>query len=149
VNYDLQAPISGKIEKCTQNIEECTEDRTQHYTYKKGPQQNSPRGQNTPPTNQRLAHGFKGLSGRANGCHTLKYLILGCEYLLECVRPSLGFLENFPDFSKIILFFRRAKSIYWKALKSFFGLRVFYLDSSCPRFFIEIFWILQDIFFMV
>jgi len=25
--------------------------------------------------------------------------ILDCEYLLECVHPSLGFSENFPDFS--------------------------------------------------
>jgi hypothetical protein len=33
------------------------------------------------------------------GCHTLKYLILGCEYLLQCVYPSLGFFENFLDFS--------------------------------------------------
>jgi hypothetical protein len=32
-------------------------------------------------------------------CHTLKYLILECEYLLECVHPSLGFFENFPDSS--------------------------------------------------
>jgi hypothetical protein len=32
-------------------------------------------------------------------CHTLKYLILGCEYLLKCINPSLGFPKNFPDFS--------------------------------------------------
>jgi hypothetical protein len=32
-------------------------------------------------------------------CHTLKYLILGCEYLLECVRLSIGFSENFQNFS--------------------------------------------------
>jgi hypothetical protein len=25
--------------------------------------------------------------------------LLGCEYLLECVHPSLGFFENFSDFS--------------------------------------------------
>ena len=31
-------------------------------------------------------------------CHTLKYLILGCECLLENVYPSLGFFENFSDF---------------------------------------------------
>jgi hypothetical protein len=28
-------------------------------------------------------------------CHTVKYLILGCEYLLECVYPSLGFSRIF------------------------------------------------------
>ena len=28
-----------------------------------------------------------------------KYLILDCEYLLECVQQSLGFPKNFPDFS--------------------------------------------------
>jgi hypothetical protein len=49
-------------------------------------------------------------------CHTLKYLILGCKYLLECVHPTLEFFENFLE---IILFLRRAKSIYSKALKSF------------------------------
>jgi hypothetical protein len=32
-------------------------------------------------------------------CHTLKYLILGCECLLQCVYPSLGFFENFLEFS--------------------------------------------------
>jgi hypothetical protein len=32
-------------------------------------------------------------------CHTLKYLILGCEYLLECVCLSIGFFENFQNFS--------------------------------------------------
>jgi hypothetical protein len=30
---------------------------------------------------------------------TLKYLILGCECLLQCVYPSLVFFENFLDFS--------------------------------------------------
>jgi hypothetical protein len=32
-------------------------------------------------------------------CHTLKYLILGCEYLSEFVHLSIGFFKNFPDFS--------------------------------------------------
>jgi hypothetical protein len=45
-------------------------------------------------------------------CHTLKYLILGCEYLSEYVHLSIGFFKNFPNFLAIILFFRRAKSIY-------------------------------------
>jgi hypothetical protein len=31
-------------------------------------------------------------------CHTLKYLILECECLLECVHLSIGFFENFLDF---------------------------------------------------
>jgi hypothetical protein len=34
------------------------------------------------------------------GCHTLKYLILGCEYLSEYVHLSIGFSENFKDFSR-------------------------------------------------
>jgi hypothetical protein len=33
--------------------------------------------------------------GRGGLCHTLKYLILGCEYLSECVHLSIGFFENF------------------------------------------------------
>jgi hypothetical protein len=37
-------------------------------------------------------------------CHTLKYLILGCEYLLQCVYLPIGFFENFKDFLVIILF---------------------------------------------
>jgi hypothetical protein len=32
-------------------------------------------------------------------CHTLKYSILGCECILQCVYVSLGFFENFLDFS--------------------------------------------------
>jgi hypothetical protein len=32
-------------------------------------------------------------------CHTLKYLILECEYLLQYVHLSIGFFENFKDFS--------------------------------------------------
>jgi hypothetical protein len=32
-------------------------------------------------------------------CHTLKYLILECEYLLKCVHLSIGFFKNFTDFS--------------------------------------------------
>jgi hypothetical protein len=28
-------------------------------------------------------------------CHTLKYLILGCEYLLQYVHPSMGFFREF------------------------------------------------------
>jgi hypothetical protein len=31
-------------------------------------------------------------------CNTLKYLILGCEYLLECVHLSIGISENFLEF---------------------------------------------------
>jgi hypothetical protein len=38
-------------------------------------------------------------AGYLFACHTLKYLILGYEYLLECVCPSIGFLENFQNFS--------------------------------------------------
>jgi hypothetical protein len=52
-------------------------------------------------------------------CHAIKYLILGCDYLLECVHPSLGFLGIFQIFLAIILIFPIAKSIYLKALKSF------------------------------
>jgi hypothetical protein len=37
-------------------------------------------------------------SHHAHWCHTLKYLILGCEYLLKCVHLSIGFFENFKDF---------------------------------------------------
>jgi hypothetical protein len=32
-------------------------------------------------------------------CHTLKYSILGCEYLLQYVYLSIGFSKNFKDFS--------------------------------------------------
>jgi hypothetical protein len=49
----------------------------------------------------------------------LNLLLLECEYLLECVHLSLGFFKKFQIFLEIILFFCRAKSIYWKALKSF------------------------------
>jgi hypothetical protein len=52
-------------------------------------------------------------------CHTLKYLILVCEYLLECVHPSIGFSGIFQIFLAIILIFSRVKFIYLKALKSF------------------------------
>jgi hypothetical protein len=34
-----------------------------------------------------------------NRCHTLKYLILGCEYFLERVHLSIGFSVNSKDFS--------------------------------------------------
>jgi hypothetical protein len=49
------------------------------------------------------------------------------------------FREIFQMFLEIILFFHRPKSNYWKALKSF---------SWAPSF-LEIFGILQDIFFVV
>jgi hypothetical protein len=42
-------------------------------------------------------------------CHTLKYSILGCECLLQCVYPSLGFLRIFQIFLENILFFCRTK----------------------------------------
>jgi hypothetical protein len=28
-------------------------------------------------------------------CHTLKYSILGCDYLLQCVHLSIGFFREF------------------------------------------------------
>jgi hypothetical protein len=31
-------------------------------------------------------------------CHTLKYLILGCDYLLECFHLAIGFFEFFSEF---------------------------------------------------
>jgi hypothetical protein len=43
--------------------------------------------------------GLISVAGCGSICHTLKYLILECEYLSECVYPSLGFFKNFPDFS--------------------------------------------------
>jgi hypothetical protein len=45
-------------------------------------------------------------------CHTLKYLILGCTYLLECVHPSILFPENFPKF-------------FWQLFLSFVELNLF------------------------
>jgi hypothetical protein len=56
-------------------------------------------------------------------CHTLKYLILGCDYLLQYVHLSIEFSENFKDFSGNYSIYLRARSIYfiiWKALKFFF-----------------------------
>jgi hypothetical protein len=56
-------------------------------------------------------------------CHTLKYSILGCDYLLQCVHLSIGFSENFKDFSGNYSIYPRARTIYfntWKALKFFF-----------------------------
>jgi hypothetical protein len=38
-------------------------------------------------------------------CHILKYLILGCEYLLERVHLSIGFPEKFPNFFKQLFSF--------------------------------------------
>jgi hypothetical protein len=44
--------------------------------------------------------------------HTLKYLILGCESLLQCVHLSIGFSENFKDFSGNYSIYPRARSIF-------------------------------------
>jgi hypothetical protein len=89
-------------------------------------------------------------------CHTLKYLILGCECLLQCVHLSIGFSENFKDFSRNYSIYPRARSIlfYLESSKILFHeVQIFYLDSSCPKItswvFLEIFRILPDIFFMV
>jgi hypothetical protein len=46
-------------------------------------------------------------------CHTLKYLILGCDYLLQCVHLSKGFSENFKDFSGNYSIYPRARSIFF------------------------------------
>jgi hypothetical protein len=45
-------------------------------------------------------------------CHTLKYLILGCECLLQYVHLSIGFSENFKDFSSNYSIYLRARSIF-------------------------------------
>jgi hypothetical protein len=45
-------------------------------------------------------------------CHTLKYLILGCEYLLQCDPLSIGFFENFKDFSGDYSIYPGARSIF-------------------------------------
>jgi hypothetical protein len=56
-------------------------------------------------------------------CHTLKYSILGCDYLLQFVHLSIGFSKNFKKFSGNYSIYPRARTIYfiiWKALKFFF-----------------------------
>jgi hypothetical protein len=45
----------------------------------------------------------------------------------------------FQIFLEFILIFPRAKSIYYKALKSFYQLQTLYLDSSCPNVSLGIF----------
>jgi hypothetical protein len=45
-------------------------------------------------------------------CHTIKYPILGCEYLLQCVHLSIGFSKNFKEFSSNYSIYRRARSIF-------------------------------------
>jgi hypothetical protein len=34
------------------------------------------------------------LASKLNMCHTLKYSILGCDYLLQCVHLSIGFFSR-------------------------------------------------------
>jgi endonuclease/exonuclease/phosphatase family metal-dependent hydrolase len=46
-------------------------------------------------------------------CHTLKYLILGCEYLLQYVHLSMGLFVNFKDLSGNYSIYPRARSIYF------------------------------------
>jgi hypothetical protein len=90
-------------------------------------------------------------------CHTLKYLILGCEYLLQYVHLSIGFFENFIDFSGNYSIYPRARSIYfiiWKALKLFFmkskySVWILRILKLPPEFSLGIFGILPDIVFVV
>jgi hypothetical protein len=90
-------------------------------------------------------------------CHTLKYLILGCDYLLQYVHLLIGFSENFKDFSGNYFIYPRAKSIFLleSSKKGNLSLefQVFYLDSSYPKltpeFSSENSGILSDIFFLV
>jgi hypothetical protein len=94
--------------------------------------------------NERMRSMHRELDAR----HTLKYLILGCECLLQYVHLSIGFFENFKDCSGNYSIYPRTRSIYfiiWKALKFFFHeVQIFYLDSSCPkitsRVFLRKFW---------
>jgi hypothetical protein len=85
-------------------------------------------------------------------CHTLKYLILGCDYLLQCVHLSIGFSENFIDFSGNYSIYPRARSIFiWKALKFFFMKSKYFIWiprvlKLPPEFFSENFGILPNIF---
>jgi hypothetical protein len=68
VNYDLQAPIRGKREKVY--TERRRMHRRSHYALhlQEGRTTNKPkRPRNTPPTNQRIAHGFKAPQTRPNG----------------------------------------------------------------------------------
>jgi hypothetical protein len=68
-------------------------------------------------------------------CHTLKYLILGCDYLLQCVHLSIGFSENFKDFLAIILFIQELDPFFYLESSKilFHEVQIFYLDSSCPK----------------
>jgi hypothetical protein len=50
--------------------------------------------------------------GIVEDCHTLKYLILVCDYLLQCVHLSIRFFENFNDFSGNYSIYLRARSIF-------------------------------------
>jgi hypothetical protein len=50
------------------------------------------------------------------GCHTLKYLILGCECLLGCVHLLVGFSQNFKDFSGNYSIYSRARSFFYSLL---------------------------------
>jgi hypothetical protein len=62
---------------------------------------------------------FPGLHNQYNSqvdvgcCHTLKYSILGCDYLLQYVHLSIEFSENFKDFSGNYSIYLRARSIYF------------------------------------
>jgi hypothetical protein len=76
------------------------------------------------------------LKGYISGCHTLKYLILGCECLLGCVHQSIGFFENFKDFSGNYSIYARARSIFftWKALNFFCESQIFYWNPRDPNY---------------
>jgi hypothetical protein len=68
-----------------------------------------------------------------HGCHTLKHLILGCDYLLQCVHLSIRFFKNFKDFSGNYSIYPRARSIffYLESSKILFHVsQIFYLESS-------------------
>jgi hypothetical protein len=76
-------------------------------------------------------------------CHTLKYLTLGCQCLLECVHPSLAFFENFPNFSGNYSFFVELNLFIGKFQKSFSQISSIYFDSHVPNYlpsFLQNFW---------
>jgi hypothetical protein len=84
--------------------------------------------------------------GQGSLCHTLKYSILGCDYLLQCVHLSIGFSENFKDFSGNYSIYPRARSIFFYLESSkilFYESQIFYRNPRDPNYlpsFLENFW---------
>jgi hypothetical protein len=102
------------------------------------------------------------ISGRdpwpvARRCHTLKYLILGCDYLLQCVHLSIRFFSGILKiFLAIILFIQELDPFFFYLESSkilFHEVQIFYLDSSYPKlppeFSSEFLGFFQNIFFVV